>query len=299
MSIAELEEIRHANPEQVEVGLILGERYRRMGLLDDAETAFQRVLDNAGGAAALRAGALSGLGLSAQSRDDLDLAETRLREALEAAESAGVRGLAREQRERLAVLEQVRGDFVAACEWYERAGAGGAQTKLTTEIDCGDPREILALSASIWRAHASATMEGLMVEAMTTKTLAAEAEAAVASGDIKPAQLAPALGDYSTLVLYTEGAEAAEAVARRAIALAPRDGLLHAHLISPLILQGRLGEADAAAETVIRDWPADGPAGWSIYRQLNDEFEELTAAGLHNPYMDEVSRRLEERNAGR
>jgi hypothetical protein len=292
MSIAELEEIRQANPEQIEVGLILGERYRRMGMLEDADVAFQRVLDAAGGAAALEAGALGGLGLVAQSRDELDLAETRLTAALASAEAAGLEDLADEQRLRLAVLARVRGDFVAACGWYDRAGVGGAASQLTTAIDCGAPDVVLDLAASIWRAHASPTMEGLAVEAMATKGLAADAEAAAARGEVAPTALASVLGDYSTLVLYTEGAAPAEAVARRAIALDPEDGLLHLHLISPLILQGRLEEADAAAEAVIGDWRELGVTGRSPDRRFFEEVQELAEAGLYRPHLGVVYERL-------
>lgn len=296
MSIAELEDLRQQNPEQVDIGLVLGERYRRMGQLDDAESAFQRVLDGAG-APDLEAGALGGLGLVAQSRDDLAAAEQRLREALSVAEAAGLEGVAREQRVRLAVLERVRGDFVTACAWYAQAGLSGQETQLTVQQNCDAPTEVLALSASIWRAHASATMEGLVVESRLTKTLAADAEAAVARGALAPDALAPALGDYSRLVLYAEGAEAAEAVARRAIALDPGRSRLQLHLISPLLLQGRDAEADEAVDAVLSSWTRLELSGSSPEWTLRQEFDELEEAGLYRPYMDEVLSRFAEHRA--
>jgi tetratricopeptide (TPR) repeat protein len=292
MSIAELEEIRREDSDQVEVELVLGERYRRLGQLEDAEAVFERALDKADGAPALEARALSGLGAVAQSRDDLERAEARFREALAIAEAAGASSVVREQHERLAVLERIRGDFVAACGWYRRAGAGGAATQITAQISCAAPEPLLALSASIWRAHASPTMEGLVVESRLTKELAAQAEAAVAEGRVDPVALAPALGDYSTLVLYTEEAAAAEAVARRAIALDPSRAMLQVHLVSPLILLGRIEEADAAVDQVIGAWRVLDIAARRPDVQLYEEFEELKEAGLHDPHMDAVYARL-------
>jgi hypothetical protein len=296
MSIGELETIQKAHPEQVEVGLILGERHRRLGQLAAAAAAFQSVLDRAGGSARLEAGALGGLGLVSQSRDDLTGAEVRFRAALDAAEKAGLDKAANEQREHLAVLARVRGDFLAACDWYGRAGEGGSRAKLTTRMDCSAPRQEVALAASIWRANASPTVEGLAVEARQTRALAAEAEAAVLSGAVKGRDLAPVLGDYSTLVLYTETPEAAEAVARRAIALDPRAGAIKVHLVSPLILEGRNDEADAALRAAVT--ARSSQDRWNVQSQLKHEFDDLTASGLHRPHMDNVLKRLEAKTSG-
>ena len=296
MSIAELEEMRRADPDAIDVNLVLGERYRRMNMLEEADETFERALNQAGLTRDLEAQARGGLGRVAQSRDDLDGAERHFRDALDAAEAGGSIGAAREQRFNLAVLERVRGDFVAACRWYDEAGSRGSDTALTSELDCDAPDEVLALAAAVWRAHAAPTMLDFADEALSAEPIAEAAEAAVARGDVPPKTLAPVLGDYAALMLAIEGPEAAEAVARRALALDPNDAILQIHLISPLILLGRYDDADAATEEVVRAWRGStSERAYVFYRQLATEFWELSDAGMHDPHMNAVLRRLSAR----